>query len=238
MTAQDNTCTVYWLGRADYLPTWDLQRELALARSAGNIGDVLLLVEHPHVYTLGRRAEWTNILRDPKELQALGAVTIEVDRGGDVTYHGPGQLVAYPILDLRQWRIGPVTYVRILEQAVVDTLDEYGITAGRVEGFTGVWVDGAKITAIGVRISRGVTTHGLALNVSPDLSYFGSIVPCGIVGCDVTSMTQLLGKVVDMEVVRHRLVTHLQKRFGFEIIEGEEGHFYDLLSAGALSPTA
>src|SRR5262249_27004621 len=155
---------------------------LVARRRAGEIPDVLLLVEHPHVITLGRNARPENLLATEEHLQRAGIALHATDRGGDVTYHGPGQLVGYPILDLRDWKRDVVAYMRALEQGLIGALTEFGIGAGRAAGMTGVWVKGAKIAAMGVHIGRWVTSHGFALNVSTDLRYFQYIIPCGLAG--------------------------------------------------------
>src|SRR6478735_5884616 len=186
-----------WLGRVPYAEGDQLQR--ALHERASD--DYLLLLEHPHVYTLGSSADPEHVLVPPA---SVGAEPVYADRGGDVTYHGPGQLVGYPIVTLAEWRNGQrdvVAYVRTLEDVVIDALAEFGITANRVPRLTGVWVGDEKIAAIGVRIARGRTRHGLALNVSPDLGMFAHIVPCGIRDRGVTSMAALLGTAPEMRAV-------------------------------------
>lgn len=183
-------CEVRQLGRVSYGAALELQRRLVEQRKQGIIPDQLLLLEHPHVITLGRNGRLEHLLAP---LDALGRAGIEfhhTDRGGDVTYHGPGQVVGYPIIDLRQWRRDVVAYVRALEQVIIEALAQFGIAATRVQGWTGVWVEGRKIAAIGVHISRWVTSHGFALNVNTDLSYFRYIVPCGLTA-PVTSMAEL-----------------------------------------------
>lgn len=192
------------LGLVDYQQAWDMQRSLAEARAANAIDDTLILLEHPHTYTLGRSAHIEHLLLSAHECAKRGIAVIDVDRGGDITYHGPGQLVAYPIRYLGQpdasGRLVPtdyVGYVRRLEEVLIRTIAAFGITGQRVEGLTGVWVETrvgqAKIAAIGVRVNaRGVSTHGVALNVTPDLSYFDGIVPCGITDKAVTSLWVLL----------------------------------------------
>jgi len=197
---------VRWLGRVPYAEADDLQR--ALHERAAD--DYLLLLEHPHVYTLGKRAEAGHVLVPPA---SVGAELVRADRGGDVTYHGPGQLVGYPIITLPEWRAGQrdvVAYVRRLEAVLIAALADLGVEATRDEDYTGVWVDGEKIAAIGVRITRGRTRHGFALNVEPDLSMFGHIVPCGIVNKGVTSLARVLGTAPEMR----RVVDALAARFG------------------------
>lgn len=198
-----------WLGTVPYREAEALQR--AVHEHATD--DYLLLQEHPHVYTLGSSAHAEHILRDPA---SVGAELVEADRGGDVTYHGPGQLVGYPIVSLAEWRAGQrdvVAYVRRLEDVLIAVLADFGITAQRSEGFTGVWVGDEKIAAIGVRVARGRTRHGFALNVDPDLSMFEHIVPCGIRDRGVTSMTKVLGRPVAMREVVDRVVAHFADAF-------------------------
>lgn len=215
-------CWVAWLGRMEYVEAWELQRAVARARAAGSLPDAVLLLEHPPVYTTGRRDALRN-LRVP--LTALGAPLIETDRGGDITFHGPGQLVAYPVIALQEAGLGVAAYVRTLEEAVIRTLAAYGLAAGREAGLTGVWVGGAKIAAIGVRVSRPggaegrwVTGHGLALNVTVDLSWFGRIVPCGIQGRAVTSMAELVSPAPRVEEVGWRLAAELCSLLGRSLV--------------------
>ena len=176
----------------------------------------LLLLEHPHVYTLGRRGRLDDILAPEDSLSSLGVEIHHVDRGGEVTYHGPGQLVGYPILDLRRLGMRPLEYVRSLERLLIDTLYGFGIAAEADGHPTGVWAGGAKIAAIGVRVSRGVTTHGFALNVSPDLGYFEHIVPCGMRDCRVTSMVSE-GAAADVGKVALRAAGHFERVFGVRL---------------------
>jgi lipoyl(octanoyl) transferase len=183
-------CQVRNLGRIDYGAALELQKQLVAQRKRGAISDQLLLLEHGHVVTLGRNGHMENLLASDEVLERAGISFYPTDRGGDVTYHGPGQLVGYPILDLRDWKRDVGAYVRGVEQAIIDTLAHWGIAGERVPKLTGVWVEGRKVAAIGVHISRWVTSHGFALNVSTDLSYFQYIVPCGLTK-PVTSMAQL-----------------------------------------------
>ena len=191
-----------------------LQRELHAARCAGSIGDTILVVEHPHVYTLGRSAEASHLLWSRETLRAKGEELAETDRGGDITYHGPGQVVAYPIVDLPARGLGVRDYVFRLEEAVIETLAGFGVQAGRDPRNRGVWVGNAKICAIGIRVSRHVTLHGLALNVNTDLSFFSGIVPCGLADADVTSLAEELGAPQDMDAVRDALVAALVRWLG------------------------
>jgi lipoyl(octanoyl) transferase len=197
-----------WLGRIAYAPAFELQHTLADRRASGEIDDTLLLLEHDAVYTLGRRATDAEVLLDADALAARGIAVERTDRGGRVTYHGPGQLVGYPIVDLGQ-NADLVAYVRTLERALIATLAEYGIAAGTIEGLTGVWVGDSKIGAIGVHVSRGVTTHGFALNVTADLDAFNGIIPCGIVDRGVTSIEALTRLRPSVDEVASRAATHL-----------------------------
>jgi lipoyl(octanoyl) transferase len=191
--------TVVHAGRVPYLLAWDWQRELAARRRDGEVGDVLLLLEHPRVYTLGRRADEDNLVFDDAERTRRGIEVHRIDRGGDVTYHGPGQLVGYPIWKLDGPRV--VDHVRVLEEINLRVLADLGVTGERVTGFSGVWVGDAKVTAVGVHVSAGaVTTHGWATNVTTDLDDFAGIVPCGITDRRVTSLAAL-GVDTDVERV-------------------------------------
>jgi lipoyl(octanoyl) transferase len=192
-----------------------LQRQLVEQRRAGRIGDVLLLVEHPHVLTLGVRGDGgRSHIRAPAEtLAALEVAVHETGRGGDITYHGPGQLVGYPIIDLKPDRCDVHRYVRDLEEVLIRVAADYGIKAGRVSGLTGVWVDGSKLAAIGVRIARWITSHGFALNVSTDLDFFKLIVPCGISDRGVTSLAALLGRQLDLRAIEDQVADHFSEVF-------------------------
>jgi lipoyl(octanoyl) transferase len=193
------------LGRRDYLETWELQRRVVELRKKGAVPDVLLFVEHPPTYTLGRSGKREHLLVDRQTLSTLDAGFVETDRGGDITFHGPGQVVGYPILDLRRWATDVHAYLRALEEVLILALGRFGIEAGREAGFTGVWHPGGKLAAIGVHVSRWVTSHGFALNVNTDLDYFSRIVPCGLVGRRVSSMARALDAPVSPEHVRDEL---------------------------------
>jgi lipoate-protein ligase B len=211
--------TVEWLGRVAYRPTWDLQNELADQRRRREIGDRVLLLEHDPVYTIGRGGNEGNLLATPERMAALGAELVRIDRGGDITFHGPGQLVAYPIVELRD-PLDLRRYVRSLEEAIIATAAAFGVGAVRVEGLPGVWVEGVrKLAAVGVRVKRGVTTHGLALNVSTDLAWFDEMIPCGIPGCAVTTLERELGQDVSLRTVSGRLATELANGFGLRLME-------------------
>lgn len=187
-----------------YADAFALQRELHAERAAGARPDTLILLTHSPVITLGRGTHAENLLKTPEECRALGVEVEETDRGGDITYHGPGQLVGYPIVDLRTRGLGPREFLRALEESLIRLLGDYGVTAGRVEGLTGAWVGDEKVAAIGIRISRGVSMHGFALNVTTDLEEFDLIVPCGIRDRGVTRMSDLLPEPVTVDDVADR----------------------------------
>lgn len=223
-------------GLIDYKKCWDFQAsifdEIIQSKIAIRKGEIkkrytdnfLIFCEHSHVYTLGKTGEKNNLLLDEATLQSKGASYYHINRGGDVTYHGPGQLVGYPILDLDNFFTDINKYLRFLEEAVILTLKDYGVKSGRVEGATGVWIDGdnpliaRKICAIGVKLSRWVTMHGFAFNVNTNLDYFNNIVPCGITNRSVTSLQKELGKSQDISEVQRKVVFHLKSLFGFELI--------------------
>jgi lipoyl(octanoyl) transferase len=209
------------LGLMPYGEALALQRSLVDERRAGRIPDTLLLVEHPHVLTLGVRGDGgrSHILATADALASRGVEIHETGRGGDITYHGPGQLVGYPIIDLKPDRCDVHRYVRDLEDVLIRTASDYGIAAERVEGLTGVWVGREKLAAIGVRIARWITSHGFAFNVSTDLDYFDLIVPCGIADRGVTSMARLTGRAIDPFGVEHRIAEHFAKVFDFNALK-------------------
>ena len=217
---------VLQLGRIDYATALELQRSLVELRKRGEIGDVLLLLEHTPVITLGRNAEAGNVLVSREQLGERGIEVFECDRGGDVTYHGPGQLVGYPIFDLRGFtpKVGAVEFVRRLEEALIRTCADFGIAARRVAGRTGVWAEqsDAKIAAIGVHISRGVTSHGFALNVSTDLDAFQLIVPCGIADKAVTSLERELGNASALENVAQSVARNFGAVFQSQVLWVED----------------
>lgn len=204
-------------GLVPYIPMWQRQRALADARARGDIGDQLLLLQHEHVFTNGRHGDRRHLLADDVTLARIGASYHEVDRGGDITYHGPGQLVGYPIVCLEQLGIGVRTYVRGLETAVIQTAATFGITATSEPGYTGVWVGRDKLAAIGVRVAHGVAFHGFALNVAPDLDYFRQIVPCGLADRGVTSLAQLLGRSISVTEVVPVCAAAIAEVFNLEL---------------------
>ena len=210
------SCELRDLGRVGYAEAFALQRRLVERRKSGEIPDQLVMVEHPHVVTMGRNGHAAHLLAGPEELARAGVEFHQTDRGGDVTYHGPGQVVCYPILDLREWKRDVVAYVRAIEQAVIEALAGFGIEARREPGATGVWTERGKIAAIGVHISRWITSHGVALNVNTDLSYFRYIVPCGLVR-PVTSMREM-GCAAERGEVVAALAGGFRRGFGFDEI--------------------
>jgi lipoyl(octanoyl) transferase len=205
------------LGTVDYAEAHRLQKDLQARRISGEIDDVVLLLEHPPVLTLGRSAKDRHVLAPREALEAQGISVHEVGRGGDVTYHGPGQLVAYPIIDLKPDRRDVRKYVWSLEETMIRTCADFGLSASRVSGLNGAWIDDRKVGAVGVRISRWVTMHGLALNANSDLSHFDLIVPCGIADKAVTSLSAELGRTVGVTDVVEPLARHLAALFGADI---------------------
>lgn len=224
------------LGLKDYKETWDYQEELfsnSVATKIGNRGlppeqqtpteNYLIFVEHPHVYTLGKSGEASHLLLNDEGLKEKNASFYKINRGGDITYHGPGQLVGYPILDLENFFTDIHKYLRLLEESIILTLAEYGIEAGRIPGMTGVWLDHVekknprKICALGVKTSRWITMHGFAFNVNSDIAYFGNIVPCGIPDKAVTSLHIELGQRMDEEEVKGKVKNHMVSLFGMEV---------------------
>lgn len=232
------TCYSVDVGLMGYAEAWELQKRVVAARKVGAIEDVLLLCEHPHVITLGRNGKRENLLASEQVLRQKGVEFHATDRGGDITYHGPGQLVGYPILNLGAICKDVVWYVRMLEEAMIRATAEFAVAAGRVEGKTGIWVQGAQATAvteateeklgaIGVHISRWVTSHGFAYNVSTDLRYFDLIVPCGISGRKATSLEKILNRAVSREEAVKPVVRNFGEVFGLEV---REASLEDLLA--------
>ena len=213
ITQPDNIATniidILDLGLSPFKEVWDLQKELVKKRQNGQIKDTLILAEHEPVYTLGKNANENHILQNsPRDVK-----TYQIERGGDVTYHGPGQLVGYPIIDLHNYNKSISCYMRSLEQLIIDTLAEFMVTAERKDGLTGVWVGDEKIAALGVRVTRWITMHGFALNVSPDLTYYSGIIPCGIFEYGVTSMAKQLTDEVAVDSVKQVLIEKFMNQF-------------------------
>jgi lipoyl(octanoyl) transferase len=214
-------CNVEEPGLLDYGEAMRLQQQRIAQRKASAIPDTLLLLEHPHVYTLGRNAKNENLLLPVEWLNTRGVQVFGTDRGGDVTYHGPGQLVGYPIMDLMKHRRDLSWYMRSLEEVLIIVAQEYGIEAGRRPGATGVWVGNDKLVAMGVHVSRWVTSHGFAFNVNTDLNYFEGIIPCGLRGKGVTSLQKLLGHAMKMDAVKEKVVDSFGHVFGLEMVRGD-----------------
>ncbi len=215
---------VRWLSRLPYAEAWDLQRAVWKRRVAGAIpDDYLLLLEHPHVYTVGRRGDGSHLLIGPDRLSEVGAEFFRVDRGGDITYHGPGQLVGYPLIEVKPGRV--TDYVRSLESALIATLSDLGVESWREPGLTGVWTERGKVAAIGVRVSRRVSMHGFALNLDPQMEYFGYINPCGITTRPVTSVTELLGRRVSLQEAVEAFVPRFAEVFGYPRTETQKAAF-------------
>jgi len=206
-------CGVRWLERMEYREAWRLQQALAQERAGGLSPDTLLLLEHPPTYTIGRGSDEGAFLTPPAALQAMGAAVHHADRGGRVTFHGPGQLVGYPIIDLSEWRLDIHAYLRALEDVLIATLADFDLAAGRKHGYTGVWMGDEKIGAIGVKVSRWVTTLGFALNVTCDLDWFGHIVPCGLRGKGVTSIERAGGGSPPLATVAEQVAQHFGRVF-------------------------
>lgn len=221
------------LGLVSYRKMWDLQKaaqnllieQKKKIRDGEKIehisNDMLFFVEHPHVYTLGKSGNSANMLKGISELADIDAEYIEIDRGGDITYHGPGQIVGYPILDLDRYFTDIHKYLRYLEEVVIKTCNDFGIKAERKEGLTGVWVEEEKICAMGIRCSRWVTMHGFALNVNTDLSYFNHIVPCGIENKSVTSLSKITGQFIDPSNVKDKLTIYFAEVFEADLVEAD-----------------
>jgi len=205
------------LGQVDYGDCWELQRRAVAARIAGEIPDALILVEHPHVYTLGRGGHAENVLLDETALSSIGAQVFWVDRGGDVTYHGPGQLVGYPIVHLARLGKDVHAHLRRIEEMLIRALADVGLEGHRDSQYTGVWVGDEKVAAIGVRVSHWVTSHGWALNLDPDLGYFGHIIPCGIRHRGVTSLARLLGRPVTRAEIEPLVLRHFAEVFDVSV---------------------
>ncbi|MEK6285489.1 MAG: lipoyl(octanoyl) transferase LipB [Acidobacteriota bacterium] len=224
-------CEARWLGLVQYDDGLRLQERAVDRLRSGEGPEQLLLLEHPHVFTLGRGADSSNILADQQQLQSSSVEVHETGRGGDVTYHGPGQLVGYPIINLKPDRCDVHRYVRDIEEVLIRTIAEFGVTGTRIGGLTGVWVGNEKIAAIGVRIARWITSHGFALNVNTDLSYFKMIVPCGITDKGVTSLARLLGRQIELREAAHVAASQFAQVFGRQVADPNSASFTPSASA-------
>jgi lipoate-protein ligase B len=213
-------CEAKWLGQVGYSHGLAMQEQAVERLGSGEAPEQLFLLEHPHVFTLGRGADGAHILTDREQLQSQSIEVHETGRGGDVTYHGPGQLVGYPIINLKPDRCDVHRYVRDIEEVLIRTIADFGVTGKRITGLTGVWVGNEKIAAIGVRIARWITSHGFALNVSTDLNYFQMIVPCGISDKGVTSLSKLVGRSIDVQNAAQCAASHFGEVFSREMSVG------------------
>lgn len=236
LVGQPPTFRTRWLGRVPYREAWDLQKAIWEGRTTGRtVDDYLLLLEHPHTYTVGRNGDGSNLTVPVHSLESIGASIVDVDRGGDITYHGPGQLVGYPIVELPHLDDGfdAVGHVRRIESLLIATLQDLGIEGWAEDGYTGVWTEHGKVAAIGIRATRGVSMHGFAINVDPDMSYFSNIVPCGISGRPVTSVTELLGRAISIEEVIEAMLPHAGILSGHDAIDVQLGAFVRGTGRGA-----
>jgi lipoyl(octanoyl) transferase len=206
------------LGTIDYKEAWDLQKDIFERRYKKEIPDVLFLLEHPHTYTLGRITDKAHLISSQEYLDQNHISVYEIDRGGDITYHGPGQIVGYPIIDLNLWQMDTHKYLRGLEEVIIVTLAEYGISAIRDPEHTGVWIGNRKIAAIGIKVSRWITMHGFAFNINSDLSLFNGIIPCGIHHKEVTSLSKELNYNVDLHEMKNKLLNNFSHFFGYDSI--------------------
>lgn len=213
------TLLILKLGTEPYKKIWDLQHQIHRMRVNSQINDVLILLQHNHVYTLGKVAKKNHLLLDEKLLIEQGIDLFEIDRGGDITYHGPGQIVGYPIIKLNKLYEDVHRYLRELEEVIIRVLNEYNVRAYRIPEYTGVWVNDEKISAIGIKISRWVTMHGFAFNINTDLEFFDKIIPCGIFDKGITSLKKILGKNVDLDEVENFLIKHFVDVFKYEDIK-------------------
>lgn len=203
-------------GIIDHQEAWDLQKKILELRYQNKIPDVLLLLEHPNTYTLGKVADKKNLLSDPDFLKENNISVYEIDRGGDITFHGPGQIVGYPIINLVNWKRDAHEYLRGLEEVIIRTCDEFGLKSKRNPKYTGVWIDDRKIAAIGIKISRWITMHGFAFNINTDLSLFNGIIPCGIKEKSVTSLSKELNVEVEIKIVKEKLLNHFKQFFEYQ----------------------
>lgn len=207
------------LGLIDYKDAWDLQKSIHQLRVENKIDDVLLLLEHPHTYTLGKTADKENLVCDKKYLDENKISVYDIDRGGDITYHGPGQIVGYPIISLTNWQQDTHKYLRAIEEVIIKVCAEYYLQGNRVDKYTGVWIDDRKICAIGIKVSRWITMHGFAFNINTDLKLFNGIIPCGITDKDVTSLNRELKKEIPLNEVKEKIIHHFNMLFNYDQIE-------------------
>jgi lipoyl(octanoyl) transferase len=211
------------LGTIDYKEAWELQQRTFELRTKNEIDDILYLLEHPHTYTLGKVADKNNLITTDAVLKEKQISVYDIDRGGDITYHGPGQIVGYPIIDLKNWKQDTHEYLRNLEEVIISVCKDYGIETERNPKYTGVWVGNRKIAAIGIKVSRWITMHGFAFNISTDLGLFDGIIPCGIKDKEVTSLSKELGRKIELDEVKEKLLFHFIRLFDYtEKIENQK----------------
>lgn len=216
------TLTYSNLDTIGYKEAWDLQHELLQQRKDKKINDVFLMLEHPHTYTLGKTADKKNLVGSKEYLEENKISVYEIDRGGDITYHGPGQIVGYPIISLNEWQNDTHKYLRALEEVLILTCKDYGLETGRKQKYTGVWIENRKIAAIGIKISNWVSMHGFAFNVNTDLSLFNGIIPCGISDKEVTSLAKEFGREISLPEVKEKLLKNFKEIFQYDVIETVE----------------
>jgi len=207
------------LDSIDYKEAWDLQKAVHQLRVENKIEDVLFLLEHPHTYTLGKTADKENLVGDKKYLNENKISVYDIDRGGDITYHGPGQIVGYPIISLTNWQQDTHRYLRAIEEIIIRVCAEYDLQGSRVDKYTGVWIEDRKICAIGIKVSRWITMHGFAFNVNTDLKLFNGIIPCGITDKDVTSLNRELKTEIQITEVKEKIIHHFSNVFSYDQIE-------------------
>ena len=207
------------LDTIDYKEAWDLQKSIFELRYQQKVDDVFLLLEHPHTYTLGKTADEKNLVGNEEYLKKNKISVYDIDRGGDITYHGPGQIVGYPIIDLNSWGKDTDKYLRALEEIIIRTCADYCLPVTRVPKYTGVWIEDRKIAAIGIKVTRWITMHGFALNVNTDLSLYNGIIPCGITNKEVTSLQKELDTKIDIQEVKSKILNHTVTIFGYNDIE-------------------
>ncbi|MBU1098331.1 MAG: lipoyl(octanoyl) transferase LipB [Bacteroidetes bacterium] len=204
------------LGIVDYKEAWDFQKSLFDRRYRDEIPDTLILLQHPHTYTLGKVADRNNLIGTEEFLETNKISVYDIDRGGDITYHGPGQIVGYQIFDLKKWKQDTHLFLRTLEQIIIDVCKEYGLDPGRKDKYTGVWLDERKICAIGIKVSRWITMHGFAFNVNTDLSFFKGIIPCGIADKEVTSLKNEAGHLFELNEIHEKIINNFVKLFNYD----------------------
>ncbi len=214
------------LGLIDYAKAWDLQKLVFEKRVNNTINDTFFMLEHPNTYTLGKTADKGNLIGDESFLNDKGISVFEIDRGGDITYHGPGQIVGYPIIDLKNWKQDAHLYLRTLEETIIKVCNNYGLEATRKEKYTGVWIGERKICAIGVKISRWVTMHGFAFNINTNLELFNGIIPCGIKDKEVTSLEKELGKKIEVQEVKDKILTEFKEQFNYQKVTTQNSSEY------------